>query len=486
MPRKKKVHRRERFTGSITRRPDGKADLRWYENGIRQKKKGVPGNLADKILSDIMHRIREGKSGIESFCREFKTVDEYAQRWFSLRLTSANRHDQARYELHMRPEFGHLPPSAIMPGFIREFISKKRRTNNGGGVTLMVRIMSSMFTDMAEDGVIEFNPFKSLGSKSRAMMKTDYDTKTAPWLNDPAKIPQLFTEMKEPTNYFFVIGIMTGMRPGEIRGLDWAHVDWERRRITVLQQAHEDTNELTRCKDRDSRVVPILPELYPLLREWWEKCGAPTEGLVFGPQATGRSVLAAKKRAWVEEWYRAHLPGKLPTIKDAVAAMKERFDGAQIDYADHMALRLMLQGKSPRVLKAEEPAESPSPKHRERKFIGISLIRDEWHRACKAVGLKPMRLYDGGRHSFATWWLVSGGTRDEIKDLLGHSDLKTTERYVHMAKTFAGDTDRKLFGMDASAVQNAIRDHRLGLMWKIEGREEPKEESEEESAADAI
>jgi integrase/recombinase XerD len=50
------------------------------------------------------------------------------------------------------------------------------------------------------------------------------------------------------------------------------------------------------------------------------------------------------------------------------------------------------------------------------------------------------------RHIFATHFIRDGGSVYSLKHILGHSDIKTTERYVHAAS--AGDTAVALDRMD--------------------------------------
>ncbi len=65
-----------------------------------------------------------------------------------------------------------------------------------------------------------------------------------------------------------------GLRRGEALNLRWDQIDWERSRLTII------ANDEWRPKDRDSRVVPIVPELHAMLLEAFDRADAGAEKVI--------------------------------------------------------------------------------------------------------------------------------------------------------------------------------------------------------------
>ncbi|HID00895.1 MAG TPA: site-specific integrase, partial [Piscirickettsiaceae bacterium] len=56
-----------------------------------------------------------------------------------------------------------------------------------------------------------------------------------------------------------------------------------------------------------------------------------------------------------------------------------------------------------------------------------------WDTARKRAGLDDLRIHDL-RHSFASFLVNSGRSLYEVQKILGHTQIKTTQRYAHLSQ----------------------------------------------------
>lgn len=64
--------------------------------------------------------------------------------------------------------------------------------------------------------------------------------------------------------------------------------------------------------------------------------------------------------------------------------------------------------------------------------IGVSLLTKRFDAARQAAGLPHLRLHDL-RHAFGTWLAETGADGPTIRDVMGHSSLAVTSRYLQSA-----------------------------------------------------
>jgi integrase len=78
-------------------------------------------------------------------------------------------------------------------------------------------------------------------------------------------------------------------------------------------------------------------------------------------------------------------------------------------------------------------------------FVHRSIFRRVWVRALKEAGLSYIRVHDL-RHTHASWILHAGVELVDVRDRLGHANIRTTDRYVH---AMPGGEDKSLAAMTA-------------------------------------
>jgi len=76
----------------------------------------------------------------------------------------------------------------------------------------------------------------------------------------------------------------------------------------------------------------------------------------------------------------------------------------------------------------------------------IKDIKTAFGSALKRSGIDDFRPHDL-RHTFASHFLMRGGSLKALKEILGHADIKMTMRYAHLSKEFAKEEIQLMNGL---------------------------------------
>jgi integrase len=326
--------------------------------------------MAERVLSRMAGDVAMGRAGLPPDPKDAPTLAVLAKAFLDRRALThrAAGCDRGRWNKHLAPYLGHYRPGEVDAAQIRAFAEAKLAEGLAAGtVRILVALLSALYTDLVEQGITPVNPARNLPRSTRRLVKPTHDPRTTPFIEKLADIRRIYLALPEPLNVAYAIGTLAGLRTGEVFALRWEHVDLSTRRIHVRESVGGP------LKDKDSRVVPILSPLVPVLASWKLKQGD-TEKVV-------------------------------PPL---------RSDGRKID------------------------------KHTPGKYLRAAL---------KKLGLTRPGLgwYEATRHTFASQWVLNGGSIEKLSKILGHYSVVVTERYVHLRPDLFAPRDLDTIPMDLGA-----------------------------------
>jgi len=79
-------------------------------------------------------------------------------------------------------------------------------------------------------------------------------------------------------------------------------------------------------------------------------------------------------------------------------------------------------------------------------------IRTAWENAVERAGIKDFRFHDL-RHTAASYLVMRGASPVDVKDILGHSDIKTTMKYAHLSPSHLRAAVGRLEGLTSGATR---------------------------------
>jgi integrase len=218
----------------------------------------------------VLGDLAQGRNGLPLDPRRAPRLGELAGPFLDRRKLThrAGFEDGYRWRKHLGPHFDHLRPSEVDAACIRAFVELKRAEGlNPATIRILVAILSALFTDLVERGIAQMNPTRNLQRSTMRLMRSTHDPRTTPFVEKLADVRRIYLALPEPLNVAYALGALAGLRTGEVFALRWRHVDLQSRRIHVRESVKGP------LKDKDSRVVPILDRLLPVLADWKLRTG---------------------------------------------------------------------------------------------------------------------------------------------------------------------------------------------------------------------
>lgn len=224
--------------------------------------------MCRKKLEDMKYEIKHGLFTK----KDNMTVDEWNNIWMKeykeLQIKEGSKEVYSRaYNLYIKRFIGKMPLQAVRGEHIQKIYNDLLRNGySNSTIEIVETVLSGMFRTALKNKRISENPVALASPVFRKQQenKIKYMTKEE---------VELFLDYAKDSSIYplIVTALYTGMRSGELRGLTWDNVDFEKRWITVDKSLLYLNNQyiLGETKTPNSiRRIPMLEEVYNVLKKY--------------------------------------------------------------------------------------------------------------------------------------------------------------------------------------------------------------------------
>jgi integrase len=387
---------------------------------------------ADRAWQRAEARLELGRTGDPGLGRQ--TFRQYAEEtWLPNHEIEATTRQSYTYVLHkhLMPEFGSMRMIDIMPMHVREWVTgQKARGLSPATIAGNKVILSAIFTTALNDQVTVIHPCKGVKIPPVPVKPRDIIT--------PEQFAEVYKALPDAQSQLLVeTAIETGLRWGELTELRVSDIDLTTRMLTVSRAVvmvdprfHPQGGRFLvkeYPKDREYRRLKLSAQITAKLKAHIAEHARGRGDLIFQVPALDEPRI--RKLRLVAE------PGSLGRTEPnpegrtyrhgtltGYSLGRCRCDYCRGAYAQYRANRRASGKDDPR-----RPRSVDTDGHVPGQWFRSSV----WRPAIKAADLEiKVRLHDL-RHAHASWLLAGGADLQVVRQRLGHSSLRTTERYLH-------------------------------------------------------
>ena len=340
---------------------------------------------ARRIAHELETKAERQRHGLEPMTVDCKlTLTELCQWWLKSRCPEPSlSKERSRLTRHVfsQPLGKLLVPQVTTARMEDRFREMELAKAMPASLNKLRATLHSVFVQ-ARKAELWLGPNPAAAVEPRRVSKRAYATLRA------EEVPGLLQAVPESWRGLFACALFTGMRKGELYGLQKSDVDLDARTMLVTRSHQRDTT-----KGGHADTIPIAEPLLPYLAN---AIAASNSELVF-PRADGsmRPIHSVPQKVLRTALARAGL----------------------VDGFDHTCRRCKSKG-TPHVERHPDDAERRCPN------CGMAL----WPSSI----VRPMRFHDL-RHTTATLLLRAGVAAHLVQRILRHSDLRTTlGTYSHL------------------------------------------------------
>ena len=289
---------------------------------IRYRKRSPENSKAGAEAYEAMlrHRLVRGEalSSAQPAVKSTETFEQFAWKWFEEYVIPNNKLSERRSKNYilrasLLPFFGSMPIDEITARNIEQFKAQTARqgvTNKtiNNRLTVLKKCLGTAYDWLDLEGV----PPAIVWLKCPPP-KTDYLT--------AEECVRLLAHADGVVHELILMALRTGMRQGELKGLQWSSVEWTARMITVRHSKCDYTDALGSPKSNRQRHIPMHSDVY--------------DALLRRKNETGYVFLDANKRPFDHQ----RLKVRLASVCKRAGLRRIGWHTLRHTFASHLAMR---------------------------------------------------------------------------------------------------------------------------------------------------